>query len=106
MKESPIFVVKWHDNSIVSPASICLGIEPQHQVSRYSQKEKKRVKVSQPHLIQQYNKYMGRVDRSDQNMGLYRVSVRGKIGTFHLCLIALTQQKIMPGSFTDVSEVN
>lgn len=32
----------------------------------------------QPKLISDYNKYMGGVDRSDQNIGLYKTTVRGK----------------------------
>lgn len=45
---------------------------------RYSRKEKKRLRVDQPHLFHMYNRYMGGVDRCDQNVNLYRVGIRGK----------------------------
>lgn len=34
--------------------------------------------VDQPHLIKKYNENIGVVDRCDQNISLYRVSIRGK----------------------------
>lgn len=54
------------------------GVSPIHSVQRYSQKEKKIVQVEQPHLIYLYNSNMGGVDRSDQNISLYRSSIRGE----------------------------
>lgn len=38
----------------------------------------------QPHLINIYNSIMGGVDRSDQNISLYRISLRGKKWYFPL----------------------
>lgn len=40
--------------------------------------------MEQPHLINLYNLNMGGVDRSDQNISLYRVSIRGKKWYFPL----------------------
>lgn len=48
------------------------------EVMRFSRQSKKRIPVDQPHLIHKYNMFMGGVDRCDQNLSLYRVSVRGK----------------------------
>lgn len=73
-----LLVVKWSDNSIVHIISNFFKVEPFTTVTRYLQKEKKRIPVLQPYSICSYNKYMGGVDRSDQNIGLYRVAVRGK----------------------------
>ena len=36
------------------------------------------VQVSQPRLINRYNKDMGGVDRADQNISCYRISIRSK----------------------------
>lgn len=76
--EDGILVVKWHDNSVVSLASNSIPVYPTHSVGRYSLKEKKRIKVEQPHNIFAYNRNMGGVDRADQNVSLYRVALRGK----------------------------
>lgn len=76
--DKSIVVAVWNDNSIVSIASNHDSVHPIHRVSRYSRTEKKSILVDQPHLIHTYNKYMGGVDRCDQNVGLYRTNVRGK----------------------------
>nr|CAH7762501.1 unnamed protein product [Callosobruchus chinensis] len=72
-----IIFVKWNVNNIVCFASTKGGIEPVNPVKRYSQKEKKFVYIDQPHLVKLYNKNMGGVDRSDQNIAQYRVQIRG-----------------------------
>ena len=71
-------VVRWNDNSVVTVASNCFGIEPCSQAQRWSYAEKKKITISQPHMIAQYNKHMGGVDRMDQNVGVYRISIRSK----------------------------
>ena len=77
-KTSGIIVARWHDNSVVTLASNKFGVQPFRQVSRWSAAEKKRIQVQQPYVIQQYNKFMGGVDRMDQNIGQYRISFRSK----------------------------
>lgn len=77
-------IIKWSDNSIVHMISNFFGLKPLHPVTRFSQKEKKRISVFQPHSIYVYNKCMGGVDRSDQNIGLYRIGIRGKKWYFPL----------------------
>lgn len=59
-------------------ASNVNSVFPTIQVKRFSQKEKKYVMITQPYLIKKYNENMGGVDRADQNISLYRVSIRGK----------------------------
>ena len=41
-------------------------------------RRKKKVSVSQPKIISAYNKDMGGVDRADQNIANYRISIRSK----------------------------
>lgn len=82
--DSNIVFVKWNDNNIVTFCSNASGVHPLHSVKRYSQKEKKFINIEQPHVVSLYNKYMGGVDRSDQNMEQYRVGIRGKKWYFPL----------------------
>lgn len=77
-KSENIVVCRWNDNNIVTICSNSEAVLPTANVSRFSQKEKKKVAVPQPQLIKKYNQNMGGVDRADQNISLYRVSVRGK----------------------------
>lgn len=73
-----IIVCCWNDSSAVNVASNFHPVEPSKNISRWSRKEKKRIYVQQPRLIHEYNRYMGGVDRADENISLYRVSIRGK----------------------------
>lgn len=73
-----IIVCKWHDNSMVTVCSNAIGVNPLHKTERYSQQQKKKITVSQPHMIHQYNQNMGGVDLSDQNISALRTSIRGK----------------------------
>ncbi|KAB0790447.1 hypothetical protein PPYR_15169 [Photinus pyralis] len=84
--EKNIVVVSWNDNNVVTVGSKASTVLPLRQVSRYSQKLKKRIEVPQPHLISAYNQSMGGVNRSDQNVSLYRISIRGKKWYFPLAM--------------------
>lgn len=82
--DNEIIICKWHDNSIVTIASNNAKVLPTVQVKRFSQKEKKIIYVNQPNIIKIYNENMGGVDRADQNISLYRTSIRGKKWYFPL----------------------
>lgn len=75
-----ISVVRWHDNNIVTLASNSFGCQPITKVDRVASVNKKRqkVKVDCPYVVTQYNKFMGGVDRFDQNIDDQRVSFRGR----------------------------
>lgn len=79
-----ILVCKWNDNSVVTVASNALSIDPLHKIKRYSRHLKRYIQVDQPNIIKIYNENMGGVDRSDQNISLYRTSIRGKKWYFPL----------------------
>jgi hypothetical protein len=83
-KNTGIVVCRWNDNSVVTTASNYTPVFPLNFVKRYSQKEKKHINIEQPNMIKSYNHYMGGVDRGDQNISLYRVSIRGKKWYFPL----------------------
>ncbi|KAF2883764.1 hypothetical protein ILUMI_22409 [Ignelater luminosus] len=77
-EENEIVVCKWNDSNAVSITSNSNPVFPTMQVKRYSEKDKKRVLVDQPNIIKEYNENMGGVDRADENISHYRVSIRGK----------------------------
>ena len=75
-----IAVTQWNDNSIVTLASTSHGIEPVSKVDRIAVVDKKRTKINIPcpKAVSVYNKYMGGVDRFDENIQAQRVAFRGK----------------------------
>lgn len=73
-----LVIVSWNDNNVVTAASNCHAVHPLGKASRYSQANHDRVTVDVPHLIQQYNSFMGGVDRFDQNVACYRSNIRSK----------------------------
>lgn len=77
-EEGQIILVRWCDNGVVSIASNQHGLQPIKRVERYCASEKKKIIVQMPKLISKYNENMGGVDRVDENIEHYRISVRGK----------------------------
>lgn len=69
---------RWNDNSVVTLASNCHGIKPVGSVRRWSRAEGRQVSITQPALINKYNSNMGGVDRMDQNIAVYRISIRSR----------------------------
>ena len=78
LETDDIICCGWNDNRPVYLASNSLGINPVNEAKRWSSSEKKVIQVEQPMLISHYNKYMGGIDRLDQNISLLRPSIRGK----------------------------
>ena len=70
--------MRWNDNSVVTLASNCQGVNPIGAAQRWSLAEKKRVDIVQPNIVRQYNLFMGGVDRMDQNIAAYRISFRSR----------------------------
>lgn len=50
---------------VVTIVSNHLTNEPQRKCQRYSKLQKGRIQVNQPHVIGEYNSYMGGVDKLD-----------------------------------------
>lgn len=74
--DGKVFVVKWHDNSIVSLASNIHTHSPEQTANRRVGKNIEH--VPQPMIIRKYNSGMGGVDVFDRLLGQYRPSIRGK----------------------------
>uniref|UniRef100_A0A915EPP3 PiggyBac transposable element-derived protein domain-containing protein n=1 Tax=Ditylenchus dipsaci TaxID=166011 RepID=A0A915EPP3_9BILA len=53
-------------------------ILPMNQVMRWSKEAREKVPMPQPHMFGAYNTFMGGVDRMDQNISNYRVSIKSK----------------------------
>nr|XP_014351626.1 PREDICTED: piggyBac transposable element-derived protein 2-like [Latimeria chalumnae] len=72
-----VIITRWNDNSMVTMASNCQLVMSIGKTKPNSQAEKKMTEVDEPHVIRYY-KYLGGVDRMDQNISYYRVSIRSK----------------------------
>lgn len=77
-KNRNIIITKWVDNNVVTMASTIHGVNPLSNVARYCKSERKKIKIAQPNMFTEYNKHMGGTDRMNQNIGAYRISIRGK----------------------------
>lgn len=75
-----VLIVKWNDISIVSVASNCRGITQTCKVGKTGTVDGKRVKIQVecPSVIHKYNKYIGGVDRFDENVDRFRVGLTGR----------------------------
>ena len=73
-----VLIVRWNDNNVVTVLSTVDTVFPQKKVLRWSRKTKTHMHINQPRAITSYNSCMGGVDRLDQNVGSYRVTIRKK----------------------------
>ena len=73
-----ITLVRCHDNSVVTLALNCFGVEPIQKAKRESQSQKKLIEVSQPYLTQMYNKHIGGVDQLDHIISKLRIGMKMK----------------------------
>lgn len=71
-------LTKWNDNNVVAIASTVFGVNPKSRVTRCSNLERKKVMVSCPCAVTEYDKNMGGVRRFDQDVTKYRIGSCGK----------------------------
>jgi len=86
--DGAVYMVKWHDNSIVTMASNCLTHDPVQQANRRVRGQSN-VSVQQPNLVKKYNESMGGVDLFDRLLASYRPAIRGKKWWWPLFINAL-----------------
>lgn len=79
-------VCAWKDNSIVTIASNNTGVQPVSVAKRWSVSDKRSIRLPQPKIVHLYNQNMGGVDRMDQNVSQYRISIRGK--KWYSCIVS------------------
>jgi len=77
-RKSGMLALRWNDNNVVTMLSNCFGVEPLTQARRWSAADKKHVQIPMPHMVAQYNCFMGGTDRMDQNIAKFRISIRIK----------------------------
>lgn len=77
-RSSGVQLTSWKDNKTIHIASTAAGAEPLTTVKRYFRKEHVTKTIPCPQSVKLYNKTMGGVDRSDQNVSTYPTSIRGK----------------------------
>lgn len=71
-----LVVVKWQDNRAVTLTSSFVDSLPLSKLKRYSKDEKRKVDVTCPHIVSNYNMHMGGVDLSDMLVALYRTTFK------------------------------
>ena len=73
-----ITAVRCKDNKVVNAISTFTGKQPIQQAKHYYHREKRRVNIEQPNIMNQYNMSMGGVDRMDQNISAYMINILTK----------------------------
>ena len=71
--EHNIMLYRWMDNFVVTIATTRQVSQAFVLVKCFSQKEKKKVEIPCPKIVQEYNKFMG--DYQDQNLKKYKISL-------------------------------
>jgi len=71
-------IVRWKDTKLVHTISTYAGAHPEDTTSRYDRKEKKRIEVTRPFSIREYNKFMGGVDLMDRMIAHYPHGFKNK----------------------------
>ena len=79
-----MILCRWKDNAVVTLASNVVDDKTIQKANRWSVKDKKKIAITQPMMVQKYNCHMGGVDRLDQNISCYRISLRKKKWWFFL----------------------
>nr|XP_023020917.1 piggyBac transposable element-derived protein 2-like [Leptinotarsa decemlineata] len=80
-KKANITLTRWHDNSQVNVATNLNDesiSKTKSSCTRWFKKERSKIAVEQPSIINFYNNEMGGVDQFDQMRGLYRSKMRSK----------------------------
>ena len=77
-KDTGICITRWKDSKVVTVASTYAGVDPIKKAQRYSKAEKKRVEITQPNVVAEYNYRMGGVDCIDQSIAAYMITQRSK----------------------------
>ena len=69
-------IVSWRDSKAVFLVSNVHNVNPITNCRRWSRSDKKRIRISQPNVICEYNQFMNGCDMLDQIVGYYRPRIR------------------------------
>ncbi|KAF0713858.1 piggyBac transposable element-derived protein 2-like isoform X1 [Aphis craccivora] len=72
--ENNISLVRWFDRKSINFLSTYTSVEPLGTCKRWSMSDKKFNEV--PHVVEDYNKFIGGVDFADMLLELYRIDIR------------------------------
>ncbi|XP_067940332.1 piggyBac transposable element-derived protein 3-like [Watersipora subatra] len=78
VEDTHISAVKWFDNRAVTLLSTHTCVEPLHMAERWDKKAKKRIDVSMPAIVADYNNHMGGIDILDSFLAKYRFRIRSR----------------------------
>lgn len=73
-----ICVVAWFDNRRVLLGSNYCGVEPVSSAKRFDRKANSNILIPRPHIVEEYNAFMGGVDKSNMLCSLYPIDFRSK----------------------------
>lgn len=76
--KNQLVVATWFDNKLVLMLSNYVRIDPAGKCKRYDRKQKKKIDVDRAAAVVIYNTFMGRVDKTDMLLSLYRSKIRSK----------------------------
>lgn len=68
----------WKDNKTVMLVSTYVGAEPVQSIRRLDKKSKKKVTLTCPKIVTEYNIHMGGVDLMDSYLGRYKIRVKSR----------------------------
>uniref|UniRef100_A0A3Q1ESY7 PiggyBac transposable element-derived protein domain-containing protein n=1 Tax=Acanthochromis polyacanthus TaxID=80966 RepID=A0A3Q1ESY7_9TELE len=77
-KEGSMAIVKWYDNKSVTLISSNCAVEPQDNTQRWSKADKAFVEVRRPHIVKEYNTFMGGVDLLDACIARCKCHMRSR----------------------------
>ena len=75
---SGILAMSYNDNKVFSVISNVYGILQMTSSKRWSSAESRKISIPTPDCVAKYNKNMGGVDRMDENISNYRISIRSR----------------------------
>ncbi|GLD72885.1 piggyBac transposable element-derived protein 3-like protein [Lates japonicus] len=77
-KEESMVILKWYDNKSVTLISSYCATESQDKVQRWSKSDKAFVEVNRPHIVKEYNTFMGGIDLLDACVARYKYHMRSR----------------------------
>lgn len=75
-QDDKVSLLKWYDSNGIYLASTQFGVQPVGECRRWSKKDNKYILVECPHVVSQYNTFMGGVDLLDRVIAKYAIRTR------------------------------
>lgn len=88
-EKNDLIAIRWYDNKQITMLSAIDNTDPVEICKRWEKKDRQRIDVPRPSIVQSYNESMGGVDLFGMLIALYRVDVQSRKGyrrIVHWCL--------------------